>query len=156
MAPIDPWRNSTPVFRAVAFCTTNIKDFKTPLTSTSSTILSTYSSQRRSVRWTSSKRKIREVIEVDQIEDTYNERLNWAMLHSGLKIENKKIKIKNIKFCPPKNLVLPPLPHMYSGRMCRFAPFFFHFFSPSRPFLIDGVLGSKNLFSKTWRGRPKS
>ena len=29
-------------------------------------------------------------------------------------------------------------------------PFFFpHFFSPSRPFLIEGVLGSKNLFSES-------
>ena len=25
---------------------------------------------------------------------------------------------------------------------------FFHFFSPSRPFLIEGVLGSKTLFSE--------
>ena len=34
-----------------------------------------------------------------------------------------------------------------------FFPFFFHFFhffhSPSRPFLIEGVLGSKNLFGKS-------
>ena len=30
------------------------------------------------------------------------------------------------------------------------AVIFFHFsFSPSRPFLIDGVLGSKNLFSES-------
>ena len=62
MAPIDPWQNSTPVFGAVAFCTTNIEDFRTPLTSTSSTISSTYSSQKRSLRWTSSKRKIMELI----------------------------------------------------------------------------------------------
>ena len=62
MAPIDPWRNSTPDFGAVAFCTTNIEDFRTPLTSTSSTISSTYSSQKRSLRWTSSKRKIMELI----------------------------------------------------------------------------------------------
>ena len=48
MAPIDPWRNSTPDFGAVAFCTTNIEDFRTSLTSTSSTISSTYSSQKRS------------------------------------------------------------------------------------------------------------
>ena len=46
--PIDPWRNSTPDFGAVAFCTTNIDDFRTSLTSTSSTISSTYSSQKRS------------------------------------------------------------------------------------------------------------
>ena len=48
MAPIDPWRNSTPDFGAVAFCTTNIEDFRTPLTSTSSTISSTYLSQKTS------------------------------------------------------------------------------------------------------------
>ena len=48
MAPIDPWRNSTPDFGAVAFCTTNIEDFRTSLTSTFSSISSTYSSQRRS------------------------------------------------------------------------------------------------------------
>ena len=58
MAPIDPWQNSTPDFGALAFCTTNIEDFRTPLTSTSSTISSTYSSQK----WTSSKRKIMELI----------------------------------------------------------------------------------------------
>ena len=27
-------------------------------------------------------------------------------------------------------------------------------FSPSRPFLIEGVLGSKNLFSESWSDRP--
>ena len=73
----------------VAFCTTNIEDFRTPLTSTS-TISSTYSSQKRSLRWTSSKRKIMEVIEVDQLKDTNNERLRWAMPHSGLKPKNEK------------------------------------------------------------------
>ena len=123
MAPIDPWRNSTPIFGALAFCTTNIEDFRTHLTSMSSTISSTYSSQKRSLRWTSSKRKIMEVIEVDQLEDINNERLSWAMPHSGLRVENKKKKMKNKKIPPPKNLVLPPLPHTYSGRMCRFAPF---------------------------------
>jgi len=50
MAPIDPWRNSTPDFGAVAFCTTNIEDFRTPLTSTSSTISSTYSLRRHKKR----------------------------------------------------------------------------------------------------------
>ena len=70
MAPIDLWRNSTPVFGEVAFCTTNIEDFRTLLTLTSSTISSTYSSQKRSLRWTSSKRKILEVIEEDQLKDT--------------------------------------------------------------------------------------
>ena len=89
MAPRDPWRNSTPDFGAVAFCTTNIEDFRTPLTSTSSTILSTYSSQKWSLRWTSSKRKIMELIQVDQHEDTNNERLSLAMPHSGLKPKNE-------------------------------------------------------------------
>ena len=42
--------------------------------SMSSTISSTYSAQKRSLRWTSSKRKIMEVIEVDQLEDTNNEK----------------------------------------------------------------------------------
>ena len=32
-----------------------------------------------------------------------------------------------------------------------FSPFFF---SPSRPFLIEGVLGSKNLFSESWSQKP--
>ena len=85
MSPIDPWRNFTPDFGAVAFCTTNIEDFRTPLTSTSSTISSTYSSQKRSLRWTSSKRKIMELILVDQHEDTNNKRLSLAMPHSGIK-----------------------------------------------------------------------
>ena len=89
MVPIDPWRNSTPDFGAVAFCTTNIDDFRTPLTSTSLTILLTYSSQKRSLRWTSSKRKIMELIQVEQLEDTNNERLSLAMPHSGLKPKNE-------------------------------------------------------------------
>ena len=88
MAPIDPWRNSTPIFGALAFCTTNIEDFRTHLTSMSSTISSTYSSQKRSLRWTSSKRKIMEVIAVDQLEETNNKRLSWALPHSRLKAKN--------------------------------------------------------------------
>ena len=32
MVPIEPWRNSTPFFGAVAFCTTKIDDFRTSLT----------------------------------------------------------------------------------------------------------------------------
>ena len=89
MAPIDPWRNSTPDFGAVAFCTTNIEDFRTPLTSTSSTISTTYSAQKRSLRWTSSKWKIMELILVEQLKDTNNERLSLAMPHSGLKPKNE-------------------------------------------------------------------
>ena len=35
--------------------------------------------------------------------------------------------------------------------------YFFHsFFSSSSTFLIEGVLGSKNLFSISWRKRPKT
>ena len=89
MAPIDPWQNSTPDFGALAFCTTNIEDFRTPLMSTSSTISSTYSSHNRSSRWTSSKVKVMQVIKVDQLEDTNYERLTWAKLHSGLKPKNE-------------------------------------------------------------------
>ena len=55
------------------------------MTSTSSTISSTYSLHKMSFRCTSSKRKIMEVIEVDQLEDTNNKRLSWAMPHSGIK-----------------------------------------------------------------------
>ena len=98
MAPIDPWRNSAPDFGAVAFCTTNIEDFRTPLTSTSSTISSTYSSQKRSLRWTSSKRKIMEVIEVDQLEDTNNKRLSWALPHSGPKPKRKMTQKRKTTF----------------------------------------------------------
>ena len=36
-----------------------------------------------------------------------------------------------------------------------FSPFFFPVFPPSQPFLIDGVLGSKNLFSKSCLEHPK-
>ena len=31
MVPIEPWRNSTPFFGAVAFCTTKIDDFRASL-----------------------------------------------------------------------------------------------------------------------------
>ena len=37
MAPIDPWRNSTPVFGAAAFCTTKNGDFRTSSTLSSLT-----------------------------------------------------------------------------------------------------------------------
>ena len=84
----------TPVFGAIAFCTTNIEDFRTPLTSTSLTISLTYSSQKRSLRWTSSKWKIIEVIEVDQLEDTNKERLRRAMPHSELKPKDNDPKEK--------------------------------------------------------------
>ena len=89
VVPRDPWRNSTQDFGAVAFCTTNIDNSRTPLTSTSSTILTTYSSQKRSLRWTTLKRKIMQLIVADQLEDTNNERLSLAMPHSGLKPKNE-------------------------------------------------------------------
>ena len=78
-----------PIFGGLALCTANIEIFRTHLTSTSSTISSTYSSQKRSLRWSSSKRKIMEVIEVNQLEDTNKERLIWPMPHSGLKPKNE-------------------------------------------------------------------
>ena len=40
---------------------------------TSLTTMSTYSSKRRSLRWTSSKRQIMGVIEVEHLEETYSE-----------------------------------------------------------------------------------
>ena len=42
---------------------------------------------------------------------------------------------------------------------CYFHHFFYFlvsFFSPSSTFLIEGVLGLKNLLSKSWRERPKN
>ena len=50
MAPIDPWRNSTPVFGAAAFCTTKIGDFRASSALSSLTTWSTYSSKRRPLR----------------------------------------------------------------------------------------------------------
>ena len=32
MVPIEPWRNSTPIFGAAAFCTTKTDDFRASLT----------------------------------------------------------------------------------------------------------------------------
>ena len=37
-----------------------------------------------------------------------------------------------------------------------FFSLFFHFSPPSRPFLIEGGLGSKNLFSESCLERPKT
>ena len=45
---------STPFFGAAAFCTTKIDDFRVSLTMNTLTTLSTYTSKRRSLRWTSS------------------------------------------------------------------------------------------------------
>ena len=87
----------------------------------------------RSLGWPSSKRQIMKVSEVDWLE---------------------------LKIC------LSTLFFGTSGRRCSWSPFrrstgndvsghYFHhyffplFFSPSSPFLIEGVLGSKNLFSES-------
>ena len=40
--------------------------------------------------------------------------------------------------------------------LCFFPVFSPPFFSPLRPFLIEGVLGSKNLFSESYLERPKT
>ena len=61
MVPLEPWQNSTPFFGAAALCATKIDNFRTYLTT-----WSTHSSKRRSLRWTSFKRQIMEVIEVDR------------------------------------------------------------------------------------------
>ena len=85
MAPIDPWRNSAPDFGAVAFCATNIEDFRTPLTSTSSTISSTYPSQKRSKGWTRSTTQYRVYTQtVGTVEQEYrHERMHCSRLLSG-------------------------------------------------------------------------
>ena len=54
MAPIDPWRNSTPIFGKLAFCTTNIEDFRIPFDN----IIDLFIAD--------------EVIEVDQLEEKNN------------------------------------------------------------------------------------
>ena len=65
MVPIELWRDSTPVFGAAAFCTTKIEDFRASLALTSSTTSSIYSL-----------RKIMEIIDEDQLEETNNESLS--------------------------------------------------------------------------------
>ena len=54
------------------------------------------------------------------------------------------------------NYVSGPLFSQLFFQFSIFSPFFSSIFSPSRPFLIEGVLGSKNLFSKSWQERPKT
>ena len=85
MVPINPWRNSAPDFGAVAFCATNIEDFRTPLTSTSSTISSTYPSQKRSKGWTRSTTQYRVYTQtVGTVEQEYrHERMHCSRLLSG-------------------------------------------------------------------------
>ena len=76
MVRIELWRDSTPVFGAAAFCTTKIEDFRASLALTSLTTSSMYSLKRRSLKWTSLRRKIMEVIDEDQLEETNNESLS--------------------------------------------------------------------------------
>ena len=90
MVPFEPWQNFTPFFGATAFCTTRIDNFRASLTLTSLTTSSTNSSKRRLLRWTSMNRQMMEAIEVDQLKETNNGRLSWAMPHSGLKKNNVK------------------------------------------------------------------
>ena len=61
------WQNSTPILGAAAFCTTKIGNFRASLTFTSLTTWSTHSSERWSLKWTSSKRQIMVVFEMDQL-----------------------------------------------------------------------------------------
>ena len=65
---LDPWRNSTPIFWQLS-----VRQMLR--------ILGTYSLQKRSLRWTSLKRKIMELIKVDQHEDKIIKRLSLAMPH---------------------------------------------------------------------------
>ena len=62
---------------------------------------------RRSLRWTSSKRKIMEVIEVDQLEDTNNEKLSWAMPHSGLKPKLEDTNNERLSWAMPHSGLKP-------------------------------------------------
>jgi len=89
MAPRDPWRNSTPDFGAEAFCTTNSKDPRPLLTSTSSTISSTYSSQKWSLRWTSPKKKNSGDHLGRPTRRHKKQRAGLSMPHSGLKPKNE-------------------------------------------------------------------
>ena len=70
MVQLEPWQNSTPFFGAAAICTTKIDDFRASLLLTSLMSWSNHSSKRRSLRWTSSKGQIMEVVEVDHVEET--------------------------------------------------------------------------------------
>ena len=70
MVPLEHWQNSITFFGVAVIFATKIANFREPLTLTSLTTWSTHSSKRRSLRWTSSKRQIMEVIEVDHVEET--------------------------------------------------------------------------------------
>ena len=41
MVPLEPWRNSTPLFGAVAFCRTKIEDFENGVIALTPTVTTT-------------------------------------------------------------------------------------------------------------------
>ena len=71
MVPIEPWRNSTPFFGAVAFCTTKIDYIRASLTLTSLNTLATGDLFNEE-----------EVIEVDQLEEKNGVKNNMPMPES--------------------------------------------------------------------------
>jgi len=73
MVPLEPRRNSTPFFCAAAHSMTKIYDFRAYSMLSSLMTWSIHSSKRRPLRWTSSKRQIMKVIEVDHVEETNSE-----------------------------------------------------------------------------------
>ena len=58
---------------------------------TSLTTLLTNLSKRRSLRWNSLQRQIEDVIQVDQLKETNNGSLSWALPHSGLNLNETKL-----------------------------------------------------------------
>ena len=59
--------------------------------------------------WANSKRIIMEVIEVDQLEDTNNGKLSWAMSHSGLKPKLKDTNNKRLSWAMPHSGIKPKI-----------------------------------------------
>ena len=70
MVPLEHWQNSITFFGVAVIFATKIANFRAPLTLTSLTTWSTHSSKRMSLRWTSLKRLIMELILVDHGEET--------------------------------------------------------------------------------------
>ena len=64
MAPMEPWRNSTPFFGVAAFCTTKIDDFRASFLDVD--LFDDFFDQFIK----------EEVVEVYQLEETHNGRLN--------------------------------------------------------------------------------
>ena len=76
MAPRDPWQNSTPDFGAVAFCTTNIEDLRTPFdVNLFDKIIDLFIAEEV-IEVDRLEEKIMAVIEEDQLEDTNSKRLS--------------------------------------------------------------------------------